>query len=160
MSEANAEQYDWIDAALEEMKDPIKEIVLHPRQPKKTEEKDEFNELDEMFLAFKNKMITIKDRLKDEKEEMNKLITSCEFENAQLKLDNKELDESNSKLEEKNKELEDENKRLRAEINAINEAVKKLNNVIFVLYSQKLQMEEDVAKMLQDPQKTEDDNNN
>ena len=107
MSETNAEQYDWIDEALEELKDPNKEIVLRPRQQKKTEEKDEFDELDEMFLNFNNKMIEIKDRLKTEKEEMNKLITSCEFENAQLKLDNKELDESNSKLEEKNKELEE-----------------------------------------------------
>ena len=77
------------------------------------EEKDEFDKLDEMFLTFNNKMIEIKDKLKEEKgtleakrarynekmkwvlqreiddihkrSDLNKVIESCEHENDKLK---------------------------------------------------------------------------
>ena len=170
-------------------------------------EKDEFDKLDEMFLSFNNKMIEIKDKLKEENEaieakrarcnEKMKTILQREIDDMHKRSDlnkreeylNKKAKEFNDLVESCNQEndkLKDENKRLRTEIIACNEAVQKFRDTVFFLYSfidefdennpdanllknfkqyKEARMktpeeteEELVAKMLQEPEEQEEDN--
>ena len=145
------------------------------------EEEDDFDTLDEMFLCFNNKMIEIKNKLKEEKKEQNRKLKTMlqrEVVNFNKKSDlnkweeklKKKEEELNKRLKELKdaektalhkeiKRLEDENRGLRAEIKAGEEVVKKQRAYIFNLYSQLDQMkpqeeteEERVAKMLQEPE--------
>ena len=210
MSEANAEQYDWIIETLDELDGHNEEIDVRPRlhllprstpapaqkperrpspkaitQKPKPVEKDEFDELDELFFAFNNKMIEIKDRLKAEKEEMNRMVTSCEFENAGLKLENKELNEKNTQLAKENSVLTEFNRKYTRDNAVLRGTVSSLFDILCRIDAEHAdenfrksiregqkeaemetpeekaarQTEEDVAKMLQDPQETEEDNN-
>ena len=159
----------------------VEEACKISEEAEEAEEEDDFDTLDEMFLCFNNKMIEIKDKLKEEKKEQNRKLKTMlqrEVVNFNKKSDlnkweeklKKKEEELNKRLKELKdaektalhkeiKRLEDENRGLRAEIKAGDEVVKKQRAVIFNLYSQLDQMkpqeeteEEYVAKMLQEPE--------